>query len=137
MRTILLLLISATCYAQPNVEIGLNNHGGRLGGSYVEPSTGIVLSAVHNFPLVRFDKPHTTMLSAGYEHLMGDFNATFLAGAAFNAYNANGKEIGLKNNTKAMGSVEVGWDKHLGRLFTYGSYTGQWYVGLGMKIKLE
>jgi len=137
MKALLLILFPLAALSQPNIEIGLNNHGGRLGGSYVEPSTGIVISAVHNFPLVRYDKPNTTMLTAGYEHLIGDFNATFLAGAAFNAYTTMGKEIGLKNNTKAMGSIEIGWDKHVGRLFTYGSYTGSWYIGIGMKIKLE
>lgn len=138
MKILLLLLISAVAHAQPNLEISFNNHGGRIGGGYVEPSTGITLQAVHNFPIVRYDKPHTTMVFGGYEHILGNgFTVTGLAGAAFNAYTTMGKDAGYKNSTMAAGSVEFAWDKHMGRLFAYGSYTGNIYIGFGMKVRFE
>lgn len=137
MKILLLLLLSTAAHAQPNLEISFNNHGGRIGGGYVEPSTGITLQAVNNFPIVRYDKPNTTLVLGGYEHILGEFNLTALAGAAFNAYTSMGKYAGFKNSTRAAGSVEFGWDKHMGRLFAYGSYTGNIYIGFGMKVRFE
>lgn len=134
--TAAMLLIGTSIFGQVNLEMSINNQGGRFGGGYVYESTGITLQAVHNFPVVRYDKPNTTLVMVGYEHLMGDnFNATVLAGAAFNAYTSMGKDDGFKNSTRVAGSIELGWDKHMGRLFIYSSYTKSWYFGLGMKVR--
>lgn len=136
--TAAMLLIGINCFAQPNVEIGVNNEGVRLGIGFVQEETGAGLSLTHNTPLVSNEKACVTTLSALYEwRSERGFNATGLIGGAFHNYNDAGKYLGDANKTTLSYGIELGKDWHMGRLFISGAYSGLVYVGGGMKIRFK
>lgn len=137
MKTILLLLLSATTSAQAYLGLGITNEGALYQAGALIQNIQVELS--YKMPLTSNENNQVLSLTTGYQYkfITASIGAAYLHRQDFTAYNADPTgmaAIEVVEGFKPIVSVELGIDKYLGRLFVNTTYCDGFYFGVGLKI---
>ena len=146
----MLLAIAITSLAQPFLSIAATSKGAGFSIGYLASQSGIELNAGYNVHPFTEDVPTLFNLSVGKHILLSNkennnFNLTPSIGYAaysvkdlteFYKDEAAGEIIQLKA-TKAIYSLELGKDWHLGRVYVNANYCDKAFFGIGMRAFIK
>ena len=137
MKTILLLLISATTTAQAYLGLGLTNEGALYQAGALIQNVQLELS--YKMPLMSNDVNKVLSVTTGYQYkfITASLGGAYTKRTDYKRYNADptGRAgFDVVEGFKPIVSVELGIDKYLGRIFINGTYCGVFYFGVGLKV---
>ena len=135
-KLLTLLFITSTAYAQPTLSLNLNPHRAGLDLGYEYKAIHVL--AGYNTPLMSATRPTLLFASVGY--VIGVNNPVsftpsigYAKTTALSFNNEGNSEV-----TKEKGmyyNAEIGYNKHMGRLFIAATHTGSLTFGsVGIRV---
>jgi hypothetical protein len=136
MKTLILILLSTTCFAQPVVKMEANTQGGEVGAGYAFGKVDFVIAK--KFSILTYN-PDVTSCMAGYA-----VSKTITAGAGVGYYQIKnpsivdvaGDMIPL-NELRPMFRIEAGKKVNIGRVYMAANYCKEFWFSIGIKAYLK